>query len=538
MPESGGLEIVDFETGDYSQFNATDFGSDGNQINVAGTHLCHGSYGAQFYFNGVNAVCKGILNDFGTQGDLNLRVYFKLPTGAYPNYNSGTLQSWTFFTLDSTIYGAMGNILIRVNSGNHYLYRYAYRDDSGFQIKTPSSQNITLDTWHYVEWQFRQGAGAGSCTVYYDGGEWAGETGLTISKTIDNIGVGCHSIGAIPALGEYFLIDDIKLNIVYIGAYSEGEPEGLSISVYDGLSMSEVIGKDMPLGPISKHENITLSEVISMLKDILPSVHENITVAEVVQIIKDLKPEVFDSLSISEWVNIIRSVLNISVSDQITFAESISIIEGILIFVYDSFEIEEGKQILLNILSVFDNLTIQEQISILKDITISTFDSLTIEEQVSIFKDILISSFDSFTIQEQIEILKDILIAAHDSFTLEEQIAINKDILISVHDDLSFEEYARVSSNYTISLFDALTIIENVLLSIPINITIHDALTISENLNLNIPISASAIDNLTIAEYIQMSMILASGLVTVTLSSRQPGISFTSRDPTVNFTEG
>lgn len=457
-----------------------------------------------------------------------------------------------------------------------------------------SVTNFSLNAWHMIEIHIKIAASGGGWEIWIDEDQILDDMTHDTSgyNEIDNIRTPGGGSGVqVDNCTTY--IDDIEAATSYIGPYQE---EGLSISVFDGLSMSEVIGPSMPLGPISKYETLTVTELISLLKDILPNVYDQTTIAEIIQIIMNIKPNVFDSLTIEEWTNIIIEAFGINISENITVQESIQIFKDILIsiydelsieeflaidesiriFVYDALTLEEGSQILLPTLSVFETLSIQEQIAIIKDILVSNYDAITIQEQVSIIKDILISNYENLTVQEQISIVKDILISAHEDLTIEEYAIVSfGDLVFSIYDAIGILESVLLSIPVDISVFDALSIFESVslsipievsvseavsvlestLLSIPINLSIYDALSvlesilismpniisvydaigIMEDMNIEIPISLSTIDNLTVSEYIQISTILASGLVDISFSSKKPNVSFSSKKPDVSF---
>lgn len=218
--ETASFLVADAETGDISQWTGID--NDGINIMMAIPDIVNngnysfllqsaGSVDHRYYYTysgGTDSVCT--------------RFYFYMPTD-YPFSDDATLRTYYLFRYrnNST---TIGGIQVRANTSTHQLYRYLYTNDSGVQTVTPTAQNITLDTWHYIEYRLKKGNGTGYIKVYYDGALWAETTGLTMTTaSFNDFNYGISSAPIAPTSGQYLVLDDVLIDESPIGAYGGGE---------------------------------------------------------------------------------------------------------------------------------------------------------------------------------------------------------------------------------------------------------------------------------------------------------------------------
>jgi len=276
---------------------------------------------------------------------------------------------------------------------------------------------------------------------------------------------------------------------------------GLSINVFDSISIAEALTPDQPLGPVSVNETLTIAEFLSLLLQIAPNVFDTVTVAEFVQAVMSIKPEVFDTITIAESVALLKDILP-SIYDEITITEYINLaLSGVGI-------------------NVNDTITVTEYVNLLFELKAIVNDTITVSEFVSMFiSSAGVNAFDLVSVQEYVNL----------QFS---------DMEISVNDTISIVESIVMSMSMSLNVYDAIAITENIVTAMDLGpVSVNEGISITEAITLAIsPHYLSVSDTITISEWVQVMSSLISGLLSMTFTAKKPRIVFTAKKPSMTFT--
>jgi len=223
MPETGGLFVIDAETGDTSQF--TSVLDDGTCAFIAeAAAKNNGVYGFSATFDGTNENCYG-LKTFTDKTGIYVRFYvyidasFDITAAGYSVvFLAGIYDGFT----------RLASVQIITNGAtNPDRWRFTGQDITS----TTSTTNFSRGGWHRVEIRWLADATVGGMQVWVDGDSVFAELdNNTSAYAADSIRIGSDSAGTgIPESGAYIYFDDIKAaETGPIGVYSAG---GLSIPV-------------------------------------------------------------------------------------------------------------------------------------------------------------------------------------------------------------------------------------------------------------------------------------------------------------------
>ena len=230
MGETGGIFVIDAETGDISQWTNIDLGTD-NVVAAHGDYKNEGDYGFRAYVgndhtDGHAYAYKSISEGYN---DVYVRAYIYIPS----SYDMPTWQVHEVLGFNDGSYGnSAAAIAIENYSGTPGPPTYWRFHVIGALADTPrSNTNFSTDQWHYIEVRWVEDGSNGGIEVWVDGDKLCSDLDQdTTSKNVDRAYAGI-GVSADPGIGSYLYFDDIKADTSYIGAYSAGEEEGLSIPV-------------------------------------------------------------------------------------------------------------------------------------------------------------------------------------------------------------------------------------------------------------------------------------------------------------------
>ena len=218
MGETGGLFVIDAETGDVTQLTRTVL-DDTNTITAQATAKNNGTYGFRARLTaGSGKVCIGMKDDASTE--IWARVYFQIPVAT-------SIASY-----------AAINILSLWSSNNYYagdniLQVAAFRDSgtagapnylsaSGDGISGSAAFTFTPGQWYCVEVHWKKSATVGVCQVWVD----------EVSKiNLSSLNTNTYSLASVMigtrlcqfAADTDFWYDDFKASATgYVGLYSAG----------------------------------------------------------------------------------------------------------------------------------------------------------------------------------------------------------------------------------------------------------------------------------------------------------------------------
>jgi len=235
--------------------------------------------------------------------------------------------------------------------------------------------------------------------------------------------------------------------------------------------------------------------------------------------------------------------LSINVADTITLAEALTPDQPLgPISLADTISITEALALLQDIMpDVFDGISLSEFVALLKDVVPSVADSVSISESVvvSMIGNLIASVSDSITVEEAVSLLADVVPGVADSISLSEFVALLKDIVPSVADTISVAEFvdiAGIGVAGAISIADTIAVAEAVSILADVVPVVYDGISIAEAVTLAKDINPSLFDEISVNEYVAVSMMLAVGRVTATITGRTPGTTITGRRPGTTIT--
>lgn len=226
MAESGGDWIIDGEDiADVSpwEFDAVELGSDGNTISLttdANSGNGDSTKGYKFYFAGNDDTCRGYKGVSGAPTEYYARFYIYFPLSTYPYSGEGSPTVWVLLHL----YDLPGTSNVQVQLASYdsgiAFYRYYY----GGGNFTAVTDAISTETWHWIEAYAKSADGTGAAKLWLDGDLIVDESSLSNDGyAVDRAYIGNVTSGTVPALDEYFYIDDFKASTTGpIGAYAPG----------------------------------------------------------------------------------------------------------------------------------------------------------------------------------------------------------------------------------------------------------------------------------------------------------------------------
>ncbi len=214
MGETGGLFVIDLETGDLSQFSATS--APGSTVLDAHVDAKNNeSYGLRVIGDGSSSYVYGS-KTVGDETELYTRCYVYIDSGM----TLGSFQEVSILAL---------------LDGGTRLCKIMYQNDTGspgapesWRVigqalpNTGSGTNFSLDTWHRVEIHWKAGSGAdGGAQVWVDGDSIFNDFSDNLTAySVDTVRIGAD-FNDNMSNGNFVYIDDIKAALTGpIGAYS------------------------------------------------------------------------------------------------------------------------------------------------------------------------------------------------------------------------------------------------------------------------------------------------------------------------------
>ena len=286
MAESEGLGLINFETGDTSQCDLIETGTD-NTFAASTASALHGSYGGELTFGGTINNNYYDLNDFGDQSIIYVRKYF------YISSLAASAACWCQMLRiaqdDTTV------AYIRVSSttgGTCTIDRLYYYNGSLPYLSV--SVSVSKETLHYVELGWDYNSGSSNYYYYFDGTLVGSTTGIaqTDYQYINEAYGGLHAIGGGYITGTIYE-DDFKIDSSYIGAYSES---GTSIDVSDDFSMSETVSIVVT---IDVSDSFSCDETVGILNEL--SIEDSFSLNDAMGLTAVIS--VSDSLALNERIN-------------------------------------------------------------------------------------------------------------------------------------------------------------------------------------------------------------------------------------------
>jgi hypothetical protein len=331
-------------------------------------------------------------------------------------------------------------------------------------------------------------------------------------------------------------------------------PMGI-ISIVDGIGAQENIGPDVPLAAITGIDNLTVTEVLSLLKDLVPSVFENIGITEFISILNQLPGiSVSENIGLLENINAVMAALNTSIGDNIGVEEFITSALETILAVQEDIGVAETIAIILDLLksatetiSLTENISIslegllgeisaadtialienislelegllgaisnQDIIAVIENIqasielgAIAATDNIAVVEFISAAMGLISSVSDTIAVTENLSVLLELLTSVSEQIALIENIEIALEGIlgaISNQDIIALTENIAVQlPGLTLSVSDSIGVLESITAVLPLSLTISDIIAISEYILVNLQAGASVIDTIALTENI------------------------------------
>lgn len=314
----------------------------------------------------------------------------------------------------------------------------------------------------------------------------------------------------------------------------------VSVDVNDTVTVTEDVS-NVITSPVSVNDTITVTESVSNVLTNFVSVSDAVTVAENVTVVSVVTVSVSDSITVTENVSN-RITSFVSVNDTITVTENVS-------------------NVLTSFVSVNDTITVTEDVSNVLTSFVSANDAVTVDENVELQQANGVSVNDTVTVDESVEMfITELNLSVSDDVTVSENVSVSFDVNVSVSDDVSVAEVFEQALVSTIAVGDDVTVDESVEMSITeLYLSVSDDVTLDEALDfmfetyllvceevtvdedVTITSSPDIYDEITVEEDVAISILVTLDVydeVVVSESTEKLILSFISVSDDVTLTEG
>jgi len=209
MAESGGLFVIDAETGDTTQFSST-FAGGSNSITANASAKNNGDYGFKMLFDGAYDTAYG-MKSITPADEIYLRFYIYIPS---------SLTIAVGYTM--RVFGANEPLSNQVRFGIYNAYGTMMWKLQVAYDSVDFADEFALDTWIRVEIRYLKHTTNGGAEAWINGTKYASDLDQDLSTQISSVYIGACQCGSNPDAGDYFYLDDIKADTSYIGAYAAG----------------------------------------------------------------------------------------------------------------------------------------------------------------------------------------------------------------------------------------------------------------------------------------------------------------------------
>ncbi len=211
------LFVIDAETGDVSQWDSLVM-SNGNTFTADPAAKRNGSHGFKVGLSsneGDNSYGKKMISG---QNEIYLQFHVYIPSDNYPMRNQATERNWVIGHVeDDSENIQLASLEMRGNSADLQIYRLVYASNTVQWNLLYVNEVLTYDTWHSIEIYTKVGNGDAAVGLWIDGVSTVSATGFSNDNyDIESVTAGCLWNTNYTADGEYFYLDDIKVDINYI----------------------------------------------------------------------------------------------------------------------------------------------------------------------------------------------------------------------------------------------------------------------------------------------------------------------------------
>lgn len=211
------LFVIDAETGDVSGWDNLVL-SEGNTFTADSAANRNGSYGFKVGLSSTAGdYCYGKKMIPGSN-EVYLQFYVYIPSDSYPMINQSTERTWVIGHIeDDTGNEHLASLEMRGSSNDLQIYRLVYASNTAQWNLLYVNEVLSYDTWHSIEIYTKVGAGDAAVGLWIDGVSTVSASGFSNDNyNIESIIAGCLWSTNYTADGEYFYIDDVKADTIYI----------------------------------------------------------------------------------------------------------------------------------------------------------------------------------------------------------------------------------------------------------------------------------------------------------------------------------
>ncbi len=217
VKENEPLFVIDAETGDVSQWDNLVL-SAGNTFTADLAASRSGSYGFKAEMSSTAGDYSYGEKIISGQNEIYLQFYVYIPSDSYPMINQSTERSWVIGHIqDDTENVQLASLEMQSSSVDLQVYRLVYASNTQQWNLLYINEVLSYDTWHSIEIYSKVDAGDAAVGLWIDGVSKASASGFSNDNyDIESVIAGCEWGTNYTVDEEYFYIDDIKIDSIYI----------------------------------------------------------------------------------------------------------------------------------------------------------------------------------------------------------------------------------------------------------------------------------------------------------------------------------
>lgn len=217
VTEAEPLFTIDAETGDESQWDSFVI-SEGNTFTADLTAKINGSYGFKVELSDTSGDYNYGKKNVTGLNEIYIQFYVYIPSENYPMHNQITGRNWVIGHIeDVSENNHLASLIMQGNSTDLQIYRLVYASNILKWNMLYINEVQAYDAWHSIEIYAKIGNGDAAVGLWIDGVSKARASGFSNDNyDIESIIAGCLWSTNYTSNGEYFYLDDIKADTVYI----------------------------------------------------------------------------------------------------------------------------------------------------------------------------------------------------------------------------------------------------------------------------------------------------------------------------------
>ena len=298
-----------------------------------------------------------------------------------------------------------------------------------------------------------------------------------------------------------------------------------SISIFDGIGSAESIGESVPLGQLLGFDALTVGEVLSILRDLVPSLFDGISVSEFIQILAaEFGVTVSESIRLSEYIDAVMAGLEASIADRVVLSEVVQAAIELLAQRDESITVAESIATILQLLAnISQNVAVTEYVQAVLEGLLSGIN----KTEIIALAEWLQAELE--TVLGQISILESMVI-------LESAQGILSSGPISISQMLSIAEAITAQIPLALNASDLIAISQYISVLLPSGALVIDTIRLSESIAAQFDhVVLTRVENLKVSEYVSIIVTGFAGIVTASIEGIRPKLTFIAKRPKIIF---